>query len=97
MNPFGAPVGTGKRVGKPGSRLRNVLAFCSALGDDRDGAARFAPELGLVVRCQNPQLLNRVHVRLIIDRTVRPGIHIGDAINGKVNRGKASVDVEAAD
>src|ERR1039457_4122192 len=53
---------------------RAMELLCSVLGDGRDGSARVAPEFGLVIRRQYPQLLNRVHVRLIIVRTVGSGI-----------------------
>src|ERR1035438_4056356 len=79
----------------PGGRAVKVLG--SVLGYHRDGSARVASEFGGIVRSQYLQFLDRVEVRLKLNRSVRSGIHVGDAVDRKVERRRGSVDIHAAD
>src|ERR1035438_3458135 len=79
----------------PGGRAVKVLG--SVLGHHRDGSARVSSEFGGIVRSQYLQFLNRVEVRLKLHRSVRSGIHVGDAVDRKVERRRGSVDIHAAD
>ena len=59
---------------------------------------RVASEFGLVVRGEDLEFLNGVDIRLIMQRAVGAGIHIGDAVHREVlRRDVVAVDVDAAD